>query len=207
MGGFVGPSGNCKTCFWQRFLLEDAIASKKRGIWFPLSPTASPRDLKCLSHIELQWKYPAATKIGSGGKFRNYHHNQNTSQLDSFCLRSNSILGCRVTREITGRFYGLYLHNMHKLISLEGIKDYWGKLHFPWSYKMNKFSKVYFTSTINMPEAKSAEGRPSWKITVTMVSISVIKFWFWSHIQPESASTKEIYLYMVTKSYSKDPDL
>ena len=53
---------------------------------------------------------------------------KNTSQLDICCLRSNSILGCRVAREITGRFYGLHLHNMHKLISLERIKDYGTKI-------------------------------------------------------------------------------
>ena len=52
------------------------------------------------------------------------------AKTDICCLRSNSILGCRVAREITGRFYGLHLHNMHKLISLERIKDYWGKIAF-----------------------------------------------------------------------------
>ena len=34
----------------------------------------------------------------------------------------------RVTREISGGFYGLHLHNMHKLISLERIKDYGTKI-------------------------------------------------------------------------------
>ena len=106
-------------------------------------PQPFPRDLKWRSHIGLQWKYPTTAKIGTGRKVGKLPPQQKLCRIEKstwYLLSSKQFnFGMQSWQQITGSFYGLHLHNMHKLISLQRIKDYWGKIAFITEQRKNEF--------------------------------------------------------------------
>ena len=115
----------------------------KRGCWEnTVSPTLPPGSQVALA-------YRVAMKISHHSKDRNWEKLGKLPPQQKLCRIEKSTwyllsskqfnFGMQSWQQITGRFYGLHLHNMHKLISLQRIKDYWGKIAFFMEQRKNEF--------------------------------------------------------------------